>query len=186
VPFAERDHVGAGEARRFHNEVLLAQDAGRDMGERWRYVGLVVRAKAREVPAQAELQAIAQARQVRCRDDDQPTGRNQASGLAQRAPGSLQVLDHLDEQHAVGGRQRIGVLGRHGVKAHIRPQIVIEPINRIGPTQRVGLPFISYLAQQISTSAADVEPAQSAFGTGGVEGCLHDLTRGCARGVDLV
>jgi len=76
-------------------------------------VGLVVRAKAREVPAQAELQAIAQARQVRCRDDDQPTGRNQASGLAQRAPGASRcsITSTSSTRSAVG--QRIGVLGRH-------------------------------------------------------------------------
>ena len=43
------------------------------------------------------------------------------------------MLDHLDQHDAVCSLQLLGLLGRDRLKAHVGPQIVGEPVDRIDP-----------------------------------------------------
>ncbi len=85
------------------------------------------------------------------------------------------MLNDLDQKHAVGDGQVICLLSRHRVKAHIGPEILVQPVDGIDAVKLRGLPGVPYLTEQISAPAADIEPAKVWLRMGGREGALYDF-----------
>ena len=84
------------------------------------------------------------------------------------------MLDHLDQQHAVGLGQVLRVLRADLVEAHVGTQVLVEPVDRVEAVQLGWFPFIADPAQQVALAAADVQPAKPALRAGGLERALHD------------
>src|ERR1039457_2804443 len=99
--------------------------------------------------------------------------------MAQRAPRSLEVLNDLDQKHAVGDGQVPGVLGSYRVKVDVVLEVLVEPVDRIDPVKLGRLPGVPDLAEQVSAPAPDVEPAKMWFGMRGRESALDDFVDGC-------